>query len=123
MVDEILEQEPARIVCTKRFSGQEDFFTGHYPNMPLVPGVLLCEAAMQAGAILLAAQLDRSGGKVPVVTRINDVRFSASCGRAKPSASKSSWSSASPTPSSSRPRPRSTANWPCAASSPARQRK
>ncbi|MGO8689687.1 MAG: 3-hydroxyacyl-ACP dehydratase FabZ [Thermoguttaceae bacterium] len=75
MVDEILEQEPARIVCTKRFSGQEDFFTGHYPNMPLVPGVLLCEAAMQAGAILLAAQLDRSGGKVPVVTRINDVRF------------------------------------------------
>ncbi len=75
LVDEILEQGPARIVCAKTFSGQEDFFAGHYPGRPLLPGVLLCEAAMQSGAILLASRLDRSGGKLPVVTRINDVRF------------------------------------------------
>ncbi len=75
LVDQILEKEPARIVCTKVFSGKEDFFAGHYPNMPLVPGVLLCEAAMQSGAILLSQLLDRTGGKLPVVTRINDVRF------------------------------------------------
>ncbi len=75
LVDEILERGPARIVCTKVFSGREDFFAGHYPGLPLVPGVLLCEAAMQCGAILLATQLASMAGKLPVVTRMNDVRF------------------------------------------------
>ena len=41
LVDEILEQDDAKIVCTKTFSGEEDFFAGHYPGYPLVPGVLL----------------------------------------------------------------------------------
>ncbi len=75
LVDEIVERGPARIVCTKVFSGREDFFAGHYPGLPLVPGVLLCEAAMQCGAILLATQLASMAGKLPVVTRMNDVRF------------------------------------------------
>jgi 3-hydroxyacyl-[acyl-carrier-protein] dehydratase len=74
-VDEILEWTDSRIVCTKVFSGQEAFFTGHYPGYPLVPGVLLCEAAMQCGAILLSRHLADAEGKVPVATRINDVRF------------------------------------------------
>ena len=55
LVDAVVEQDESRIVCTKTFSGKEDFFAGHYPGYPLVPGVLLCEAAMQAGAILLPA--------------------------------------------------------------------
>lgn len=75
LVDEILEWEDNRIVCTKTFSGQEDFFAGHYPHFPLVPGVLLCEAAMQAGAILLSRHLTGTDDKVPVATRMNDVRF------------------------------------------------
>jgi 3-hydroxyacyl-[acyl-carrier-protein] dehydratase len=40
-----------------------------------VPGVLLCEAAMQCGAILLSGQLAKMADKVPVATRMNDVRF------------------------------------------------
>jgi 3-hydroxyacyl-[acyl-carrier-protein] dehydratase len=75
LVDEILEWEESRIVCTKTFSGTEDFFAGHYPHFPLVPGVLLCEAAMQAGAVLLSRHLADAKGKVPVATRMNDVRF------------------------------------------------
>ncbi len=75
LVDEILEQDPRRIVCTKTFTGKEDFFAGHYPGCPVVPGVLLCEAAMQAGAILLADHLAAAPGRVPVATRMNDVRF------------------------------------------------
>lgn len=74
-VDEIVQRTGDRIVCAKTFSGQEDFFKGHYPGFPLVPGVLLCEAAMQAGAILLSDRLAGLEGKVPVATRINDVRF------------------------------------------------
>jgi 3-hydroxyacyl-[acyl-carrier-protein] dehydratase len=75
LVDEIVEQSDSRIVCTKRFSGKEDFFAGHYPGHPLVPGVLLCEAAMQSGAILLSHQLADRPGLIPVATRMNDVRF------------------------------------------------
>ena len=76
LVDEIVEQSDSRIVCTKRFSGEEYFFAGHYPGHPLVPGVLLCEAAMQAGAILLSRHLaEMQPGMLPVATRMNDVRF------------------------------------------------
>ena len=76
LVDEIIERSDSRIVCTKTFSGKEDFFAGHYPDAPLVPGVLLCEAAMQAGAILLSRFMaEEAQGKVPVATRMNDVKF------------------------------------------------
>ena len=75
LVDEIVEWTDSRIECTKVFSGEEDFFAGHYPGFPLVPGVLLCEAAMQSGGILLSRHLAEAGDKVPVATRMNDVRF------------------------------------------------
>ncbi len=76
LIDEIVEWTESRIVCTKTFSGEEDFFAGHYPGAPLVPGVLLCEAAMQAGAVLLSRFMaEEAQGKVPVATRMNDVKF------------------------------------------------
>ena len=73
-LDEIVAQNENRIVCRKRFTGEEAFYTGHYPGFPLTPGVILCEAAMQAGAVLLSKLVGDSGG-VPVATRANDVRF------------------------------------------------
>jgi len=75
LIDDIVEQTESRIVGVKRFTGEEYFFAGHYPGFPLVPGVLLCEAAMQCGAVLLSRQLSGAEGKVPVATRMNDVRF------------------------------------------------
>jgi 3-hydroxyacyl-[acyl-carrier-protein] dehydratase len=74
LVDEVVDEKDGRIVCRKRFTGEEWFFQGHYPGSPLVPGVLLCEAAMQAGAVLLSKHLEGKKG-VPVATRMNDVRF------------------------------------------------
>ncbi len=73
LIDKIVEQEENRIVCQKELSGDEFWFRGHYPDFPLMPGVLLCEAAMQAGAVLLSTYADGDG--VPVATRMRDVRF------------------------------------------------
>lgn len=75
LVDEIVEQSEEKIVCRKTFSPDEFWYPGHYPGFPITPGVLLCEAAMQAGAILLSRHLQASGDGVPVATRMNDVRF------------------------------------------------
>ena len=75
LVDEIVEWTDSRIVCTKVFTGDEEFFAGHFPGAPLVPGVLLCEASMQCGAILLSRQMAETPGKKPVATRMNDVEF------------------------------------------------
>jgi 3-hydroxyacyl-[acyl-carrier-protein] dehydratase len=79
LIDEIVERDERHIVCRKTFRPDEYFYAGHYPGFPLTPGVLLCEAAMQAGAVLLSSQVpaanEGSAARVPVATRMNDVRF------------------------------------------------
>ncbi|MDR2116004.1 MAG: 3-hydroxyacyl-ACP dehydratase FabZ [Planctomycetaceae bacterium] len=76
-VDEIVECDDKRILCKKTFTGNEFFFKGHYPGFPIVPGVLQCEAALQAGAILLTRifKNEEIGGRVPVVAKMGEVRF------------------------------------------------
>jgi 3-hydroxyacyl-[acyl-carrier-protein] dehydratase len=81
LVDEIVEQSESRIVCRKHFTGEEFWYAGHYPDYPLTPGVLLCEAALQAGAVLLSSITTAAqggagvAGGVPVATRLNNVQF------------------------------------------------
>ncbi len=74
LVDSVAELTDDTIVCRKTFRADEFFFQGHYPGQPIVPGLILCECAAQAGA-LLAASLQRESRGVPVLTRVNDVRF------------------------------------------------
>jgi 3-hydroxyacyl-[acyl-carrier-protein] dehydratase len=75
LIDEIVSRDETKIHCRKTFSGEEYFFRGHYPQYPLTPGVLLCEAGLQAGAVLLAKQAGAAADKVPVATRIDGVKF------------------------------------------------
>ncbi len=75
LLDEIVEQSDDQIVCRKTFTGEEFWYPGHYPDYPITPGVLLCEAAMQAGAVLLSRFATEDGDQVPVVTRMNNVQF------------------------------------------------
>ena len=74
LVDEIVSCQDGKLVGRKTFREDEFFLQGHYPGYPLVPGVILCECAMQAGGVLLARHVDAARG-VPVVTRMNNVRF------------------------------------------------
>ena len=80
LIDNIVSLQGDDIICQKTFQADEFFFQGHYPSQPIVPGVILCEAAMQAGACLLSTKIAEdsnveSTGKVPVVTRLNNVKF------------------------------------------------
>lgn len=74
LVDEIVSQDESTIVCRKTFRADEYFFQGHYPEQPLAPGVIICESAIQSGAVLLADVASSAVG-VPVLTRLGDVKF------------------------------------------------
>jgi 3-hydroxyacyl-[acyl-carrier-protein] dehydratase len=74
-VDEVVERGESFLIARYTFRGNEFFYAGHYPDYPLTPGVILCEAAMQAGAIFLSSLIDGAENRLPVATRMNDVRF------------------------------------------------
>lgn len=76
-VDEIVELEAKRILTRVLARPDADFFRGHYPGEPVMPGVLLCECCFQAGALLIATLdgREKTSGGIPVLTRISDARF------------------------------------------------
>lgn len=74
LLDRVVEQRSEELWAEKTFRHDEFFFSGHYPDFPLVPGVILCECAAQAAAVLLAGRVGDQPG-VPVLTRLNDARF------------------------------------------------
>jgi 3-hydroxyacyl-[acyl-carrier-protein] dehydratase len=76
-VDRVLEfEDGVRIVALKNVSINEPFFRGHFPEQPLMPGVLICEALAQAGALLAHRSTDGVGpGRVGVLTGLDRVRF------------------------------------------------
>lgn len=74
-LDEVTEITDTRIVARRFLSPDLPLFTGHYPNFPIFPGVLQCEACFQAGAILISVQAAPEDGLVPVVTRQDKTQF------------------------------------------------
>ncbi len=78
-VDALVSETAEGLVAQRTWRAEEDFYKGHYPNAPITPGVLLCEAVFQTGALFLARQAAAAGAKpgegVPLLAKISDVRF------------------------------------------------
>ena len=74
-VDKIIEITDTKIKATRKVNPQEEYFKGHYPGNPIMPGVLICEAIFQSGAILLSRIIGQVDDAVPVLVRINNARF------------------------------------------------
>ena len=74
-IDEVLELTDTTIHARQHLSTSLPVFGGHYPGFPLLPGVILCEACLEASAILIADLGVSTEGRVPVATRMNNVKF------------------------------------------------
>jgi beta-hydroxyacyl-ACP dehydratase FabZ len=75
LVDRVLEiEDRKRIVAIKNVTMNEPFFQGHFPGVPVMPGVLQCEAMAQAAGIMMLNRL-RGTGKLAYLMSMNNVKF------------------------------------------------
>ena len=77
LVDRVIEMEIGEkkfVRAYKNVSANEEFFNGHFPVEPVMPGVLILEALAQAGAVAILS-MDEFKGKIPLFAGTNKVRF------------------------------------------------
>src|SRR5215470_4080590 len=75
LVDRIIEMEPERIVGIKNVTLNEPFFQGHFPEFPVMPGVLIVEAMAQAGGVLVLKSIAERESKLVLLVAIENARF------------------------------------------------
>jgi len=76
LVDRILELEPGqRVVGLKNVTANEQFFQGHFPGAPVMPGVLIVEAMAQCGAVLFLRDLPDRDTKLFLFGGVDKARF------------------------------------------------
>lgn len=76
LIDRVLELErKQRVVAIKNVTINEPFFMGHFPGLPIMPGVLIIEAIAQAGGALLLTEIEDRSEKVMVFTGIDRAKF------------------------------------------------
>ena len=75
LIDRVLEMDDSRIRAVKNVSVNEPHFLGHFPGVPVMPGVLVVEAMAQAGGFLLFSQVEDREGKLIYFTGIDKCRF------------------------------------------------
>ena len=75
LVDKVVAMGPTSIVAVKNVTSNEPFFTGHFPEEPVMPGVLQVEAMAQAGGLLVLSGVDEPERWSTYFMRIDDVKF------------------------------------------------
>lgn len=76
LIDRIVEIDPRqRIVALKNVTANEPHFQGHFPDYPIMPGVLIVEAMAQAGGALLLTEIPDREEKLMVFTGIDNAKF------------------------------------------------
>jgi 3-hydroxyacyl-[acyl-carrier-protein] dehydratase len=77
LVDRVIAlADGERLVAIKNVTANEPFFSGHFPGRPIMPGVLICEALVQAGGLLASCSYDGlPAGKGVLLAGLEHVRF------------------------------------------------
>jgi 3-hydroxyacyl-[acyl-carrier-protein] dehydratase len=76
LIDRVLEiKRKERLVAIKNVTMNEPFFVGHFPGLPIMPGVMIVEALAQAGGALLLTEVEDRTGKVILFTGIERAKF------------------------------------------------
>ena len=76
-VDRVVEVTDSSIQTEKQIKVDEPFFAGHFPNRPIMPGVLICEAVFQSSSILMSKRMGAPSDeeRIPLITRISNVKL------------------------------------------------
>ncbi|CCV64667.1 Beta-hydroxyacyl-(acyl-carrier-protein) dehydratase [Alteracholeplasma palmae J233] len=74
LIDEIIELEGTRAVGIKRLTKDEFYFKGHFPELPVMPGVLIIESLAQVGAVILLSK-EEYKGKIAFFAGIKEAKF------------------------------------------------
>ena len=75
LVDRIIEMDAERIVGIKNVTANEPFFQGHFPDFPVMPGVLIVEAMAQTAGVLVLQSMEDRHNKLVFLVAIENARF------------------------------------------------
>ena len=75
LVDRIIELEPERVVGLKNVTANEPFFNGHFPDFPVMPGVLIVEAMAQTAGVLVLSSIPDREKKLVLLASVEYAKF------------------------------------------------
>src|SRR3989441_3096221 len=75
LVDRIVELEAERIIGIKNVTANEPFFSGHFPDFPVMPGVLIVEAMAQVAGVLVLNQMPDRANKLVLLAAVENAKF------------------------------------------------
>ncbi len=75
LVDRIVELEAERVVGIKNVTGNEPFFPGHFPEFPVMPGVLIVEAMAQTAGVLVLSSIPDRASKLVLLASVEFAKF------------------------------------------------